>query len=194
MVPSHQHRLLPNIQLVLHSVRNRLAFSERLHAVDPRILAFGRRSKRRRSGESADSCRSDLRAAGVGHVDILAVIRGEHYAHVDKADAVAYQEPVAAAREHRALEPRPVKLAAGNVHDHAHSFRRVRNDYWRRNFGGDFKERFQFHLEYLLVVSVSITEPGNRLVPADRLMAQSPRFRKWRHTYSCRRPTPFCPC
>ena len=99
------------------------------------------------------AARSHLRAAGISHVDVFAfaVVRLQHEAHVDDADAVgAHQEPIGAAGKDGAFQAWTLEFAAGDVNDDAGPVGGVRNDYWRRDFGRDFEKRFEFHLSYLV--------------------------------------------
>jgi len=90
------------------------------------------------------TARTNLRAARIGHVDVLAVVGPQHEAHIDDSGLAvgANQEPIGAAGEYGALEARALKFAAGYVHDYTGPVGRIWNQYWRRDLSGDFEERF----------------------------------------------------
>src|SRR5712692_159406 len=143
--------LLCRIYFVLDAAWCRRADAECLHAVEPGVFALGRGCEGRRSMQRDRAIRTHLRASTIGHVDVFAVVRLQHEAHVDHADTVgADQEPVAAAGQNLALEARAFEFAAAHVNDAARSLGRIWNYYWRSDPALNLEKQFVFHLDFLV--------------------------------------------
>lgn len=98
---------------------------ERPDVVEPRILALGRGCEDRCCREVVRTARTHLRATCVGHMDVVAIVSFQDYAHVDDSDLAvgANQEPISAAREHATFKPRSLEFSASDVHDDSGSVR-----------------------------------------------------------------------